>query len=70
MSDPNAPSYAQPTKDKARRLSLTHAVELVTSRRDAAAIVRRDHPKRVRRALLNSEIVGDRLAERLARTTT
>jgi hypothetical protein len=62
MSASQPPSYDQPTKDKARRLSLTHAVELVTSRRDAAAIVPADHPERVREALLNSEIVGDHLA--------
>lgn len=62
MSATRAPSYDQPTKDKARRLSLTHAVELVTSRRDAAAIVPSDHPERVREALLNSKSEGDQLA--------
>ena len=62
MAAPQPPSYDQPTKDKARRLSLAHAVELVTSRRDAAAIVPGDHPERVRKALLNSEIESDRLA--------
>lgn len=62
MSATQPPSYDQPTKDKARRLSLTHAVELVTSRRDAAAIVPSDHPERVREALLNSKIEGDQLA--------
>ncbi|MBW9088155.1 class I SAM-dependent methyltransferase [Rhizobium wenxiniae] len=62
MSASQPPSYNQPTKDQARRLSLTHAVQLVTSRRDAAAIVPSDHPERVREALLNSEIEGDQLA--------
>ncbi|MFA4951368.1 class I SAM-dependent methyltransferase [Brevundimonas sp.] len=55
-------SYDQPTKERARRLSLTRAVELVTSRREAAAIVPGDYPERVREALLSSETEGDRMA--------
>lgn len=58
MLEATRPSYAQPTKSLARRLALTHAVELVTSRRDAAAIVPADHPERVRDALLKSDTYG------------
>lgn len=55
-------SYSQPTKIAARTQSLTHAVELLTSRRDAAAIVPADHAARVRDHLLASDISGDRYA--------
>jgi hypothetical protein len=46
MSDLHQASYDQPTKNDARRLALSHAVELVTSRRENAAIVPADHTKR------------------------
>ncbi|MCX7586357.1 class I SAM-dependent methyltransferase [Phenylobacterium sp. 58.2.17] len=59
MSQTQSPAYDQPTKALARRRSLTHAIELVTSRREAAAIVPADHVERVRQALLNSDTWGD-----------
>ncbi|MBZ9719790.1 class I SAM-dependent methyltransferase [Mesorhizobium sp. AD1-1] len=59
MSHTQHPSYDQATKMLARRRALIHAVELVTSRRDAAAIVPADHPERVRDALLKSKGFGD-----------
>jgi hypothetical protein len=52
-------SYGQPTKQLARELALTHAVELVTSRRDDAAIVPANHPERIREALSKSDVPGD-----------
>lgn len=57
-----APTYRQPTKDAARRKAIRRAVKLVTSRRDEAAIVRHDHPDRVRKALLKSGNPVDRSA--------
>lgn len=60
MSDPNKVSYDQPTKNDARRLALSHAVELITSRRENAAIVPADHTKRIRDHLLQDECYGDR----------
>lgn len=59
MSQTQPPAYDQPTKALARRRSLTHAIELVTSRREAAAIVPADHVERVRHALLDSDTRGD-----------
>jgi hypothetical protein len=58
MSENTLSSYTQPTKIRARRLALTHAIELVTSRRDAATIVEANHPQRVRDALLKSDFHG------------
>ncbi|MNK54690.1 hypothetical protein D3C87_736810 [compost metagenome] len=52
MSKPHQVSYDQPTKNDVRRQALSHAVELVTSRRENAAIVPADHPKRIRDHLL------------------
>lgn len=60
MSDPHQVSYDQPTKNDARRLALSHAVELVTSRRENAAIVPADHTKRIRDHLLQDKFYGDR----------
>jgi hypothetical protein len=60
MSDPHQVSYDQPTKNDARRLALSHAVELITSRRENAAIVPADHTKRIRDHLLQDECYGDR----------
>lgn len=60
MSDPHQVSYDQPTKNDARRLALSHAVELVTSRRENAAIVPADHTKRIRDHLLKENCYGDR----------
>lgn len=60
MSDPNKVSYDQPTKNDARRLALSHAVELITSRRENAAIVPADHTKRIRDHLLQDKCYGDR----------
>ena len=60
MSDPHQVSYDQPTKNDARRLALSHAVELVTSRRENAAIVPADHTKRIRDHLLKESCYGDR----------
>jgi hypothetical protein len=56
------PSYSEPTKIAARTQSLTHAVELLTTRREDAAIVPADHVTRVRDHLLASKIHGDRYA--------
>jgi hypothetical protein len=47
-------SYGQKSKAKARRVALRRAVELVTSRRDAATVVAKDYVRRVRRAKLSS----------------
>ena len=52
-------SYSQPTKNDARRLSLTHAVTLLTTRREDAAIVPTDYVDRVKAALLHSVVPGD-----------
>lgn len=60
MSDPYQVSYDQPTKNDARRLALSHAVELITSRRENAAIVPADHTKRIRDYLLQDKFYGDR----------
>ena len=60
MSDPHQASYDQPTKNDARRLALSHAVELITSRRENAAIVPADHTKRIRDHLLQDKFYGDR----------
>lgn len=68
MPDPHQAAYDQPTKAKARRRALTHAVQLVTSRRDAAAIVPADHPERIRDYLLKSENSGDRAAARACKS--
>lgn len=48
------PSYNQKVKRKARREALSHAIDLVTARREAAAIVTRKYIRRVRRAKLGS----------------
>lgn len=50
--------FRQPTKEAARRKALRHAVRLVTSERDASAIVAKDHPHRVQAALKKSRIPG------------
>ncbi|HAL6565270.1 TPA: class I SAM-dependent methyltransferase [Escherichia coli] len=60
MSDPHQVSYDQPTKNDARRLALSHAVELITSRRENAVIVPADHTHRIRDHLLQDEFYGDR----------
>lgn len=52
-------SYNQPTKHSARTLSLTHAVTLLTTRRDEVAIVPGDYVERVKAALLASNMPGD-----------
>jgi hypothetical protein len=55
----NGPSYSQPTKNKARSLALAHAVTMLTTRRDEAAIVPADYVDRVKAALLASDVQGD-----------
>lgn len=60
MSNPHQVSYDQPTKNDVRRLALSHAVELITSRRENAAIVPADHTKRIRDHLLRDTVPGDR----------
>jgi hypothetical protein len=60
MSSPHQVSYDQPTKNDVRRMALSHAVELITSRRENAAIVPTDHTKRIRDHLLQDNIHGDR----------
>lgn len=60
MSDPHEISYDQPTKNDARRLALSNAVELITSRRENAAVVAADHPERIRDHLLQDKFYGDR----------
>lgn len=62
MSDPNKVSYDQPTKNDARSLALSHAVGLITSRRENAAIVPADHAERIRDHLLQDHFYGDRAA--------
>ena len=47
-------TYDQDTKKRARRVALERAVKLVTTRRNAAAIVPQDHVRRVWRAKLKS----------------
>ena len=64
MTDPQNASYDQPTKNEARREALSHAVELVTTRREDAAIVSADHPERIRDHLLNSTTHRDSDAAR------
>ncbi len=46
----NSHTYDQKVKAKARRIALKRAIELVTSRRDVAAVVPADYVRRVRRA--------------------
>lgn len=58
----NAQAYSQPTKNKARKLSLAHAVTLLTSRREETAIVPADYVDRVKAALLASDVQGDAIA--------
>ena len=62
MSDPHQASYDQPTKNDARRRALSHAVDLITSRRESAAIVPADDAKRIRDHLLQENFYGDRAA--------
>ena len=57
-------TYNQPTKVAVRKASLTHAVELLTSRREAAAVVPEDHVRRIRASLLESDTYGDANAAR------
>lgn len=52
---PKAHSYNQPTKNMARRRSLAHAVELLTTRRQEAAIVPADYPSRIKAAFAESD---------------
>jgi hypothetical protein len=52
-------TYSQPTKNSARALALTHAVTLLTTRRDEASIVPADYVERVKAALLVSPVPGD-----------
>lgn len=48
-------SYTQPTKNLARKSSLAHAVELLTARRQNAAIVPDDYPSRIKAAFSESD---------------
>ncbi|MEN5229733.1 hypothetical protein [Brevundimonas naejangsanensis] len=43
-----APTYTQPSKIEARTRSLAHAVEVLTTRRPAAAVIPRDYARRIR----------------------
>lgn len=54
--------YTEPTKIAARTQALSHAVELLTTRRGDAAIVPADYVERVKARLLASEILGDKFA--------
>lgn len=47
-------TYTQPTKNLARQSSLSHAVELLTVRRQNAAIVPSDYPSRIKKAFSES----------------
>lgn len=49
-----SPNYNQPTKNKARLRSLAHAVDLLTTRRQEAAIVSADYPSRIKTAFAES----------------
>lgn len=51
-------TYSQPTKIAARLASLKHAVELLTTRREAAAIVPADHG-RLGRSLVEELLLVD-----------
>ena len=55
-------SYDQPTKQQARTVALTHGVEVLTARREAAAIVPAAYVDRVRAAVLASDTPGDAAA--------
>ncbi|CAO3416982.1 hypothetical protein [Azospirillum argentinense] len=59
------PTFRQPTKAAAREASLKHAVELLTSRRSAAAIVPEKYVSKVRDELLKSDTHGYARAGRL-----
>jgi len=61
-SSASSPSYDQPTKKLARLQSLQHAVELLTTRREDAAIVPGDHPSRIKASLATSDTRGDAFA--------
>ncbi|RXH31127.1 hypothetical protein XH99_11035 [Bradyrhizobium nanningense] len=52
------PNYKEPTKIAVREQALGHAVELLTSRRECAAVVPEDHVGRVRASLLTSDTAG------------
>lgn len=47
--------YSQPTKVRARTLALSHAVEMLTTRREHAAVVPKDYVARVQRLLSERE---------------
>ncbi|WP_372716071.1 hypothetical protein [Novipirellula sp.] len=53
-------NYDQPTKNTARRLSLSHAVDLLTQRRDEACCVPENYVSAVREVLLRCENRHDR----------
>ncbi|WP_441286980.1 hypothetical protein ACSRUE_32470 [Sorangium sp. KYC3313] len=48
-------AYTEPEKAEARRHALTHAVELLTTRRAAAAVVPRDHVRTIKAYLLKKK---------------
>ena len=58
-AQPAIATYRQPTKEKVRREALAHAVALVTNRRADAAVVGRQHVRRVREALRRRNYPGD-----------
>jgi len=62
MSETTVVSYDQPTKRRARREALTHAVELVTTRRNQASVVDAGHVNRVRAFLRTSDNNADQYA--------
>ncbi len=55
-------AYDQPTKVRARTLALSHAVELLTTRRDHAAVVPKNYVARVKRTLAKSELAAEKRA--------
>ena len=63
-------TYAQPSKIEARRLSLAHAVEILTSRRSDAAVIPRDYVRRVRDFKMGSVGTPDALAAKALDETT
>jgi hypothetical protein len=58
MKDPKE-TYRQPTKAIARQNAISHAVDLMTTRRTHAAVVSADHVERIRSHLLQRGWIGD-----------
>ncbi|MEK8017684.1 MAG: hypothetical protein VSS75_012500 [Candidatus Parabeggiatoa sp.] len=53
--------YSQPQKNEVRTKSLTHAVEILTSKRELSLIVPKDYVRKVRDFLIRRDISDDKL---------